>query len=374
MDPSNPLYVHPSDGPGSLPIQEKLIGAQNYRSWRRAMEIGLSTKHKLGFVRYTIPRPPVVPIPPTTPAENASACETWIQLETRFSLSNGSRKYKLSKECFEIQQQGSTVSEYYTRMKCVWEELDSMLMLPRLVTITPEMSNFLSAVEKQKEEQRLFQFLNGLDDCYGAQRSQLLLLNPLPSVENACAVIQQEESQKDVFKGGAPFVESAALFSKQENKGMCSICGYKWHPPDKCWEKVGYPVWHHKYKQPQNKLNAQNKKVGSNVGNYKRTAASVTSGSSSFTFTSEQFESLMRNVLNDMKNSGTSCADCTDDELEFVAVENVTQTESTSVPEQVCQVQIMLPLLLLPNNLENLPEKLNHQPGQKIMLCLMLNQ
>ncbi|GJR70301.1 cysteamine dioxygenase [Tanacetum coccineum] len=197
------------------------------------MEIGLSTKRKLGFVK--IQRPVALPITldnvvsRTTNAANiemwdtcnnlviswiisfvcesiaksvmfiGTASDIWSQLETRFSLSNGSRKYKLSKDTFGISQQGSYVSEYYTKMKCVWEELDSMNNFPRLVTITPEISVFLSVVEKQKEEQRLFQFLNGLDDCYSVQRSQLLLINPLLSVENACAVIQQEESQKDVF-------------------------------------------------------------------------------------------------------------------------------------------------------------------------------
>ncbi|PWA74850.1 hypothetical protein CTI12_AA247640 [Artemisia annua] len=308
MDPSNPLYIHPSDGPGSLPIQEKLIGAQNYRSWRTAVEIGLSTKRKLGFVK-------VISWIMSSVSESIaksimfidSACEIWIQLETRFSLSNGSRKYKLSKECFEIQQHGGSVSEYYTKLKCVWEELDSMTVLPRLMTVTPEMSGYLIAVEKQKEEQRLFQFLNGLDECYSAQRSQLLLINPLPSVENACAVIQQEESQKDVFTHGhVPLVETTALYGKQENKGKCGIYGFKWHPPERCWEKVGYPVWHHKYKQPQNKSAQFKPKIGVNSGNFKRTAAS-------------QFESLMRSVLDDVKNSGTSGNDCTDDELEFVA-------------------------------------------------------
>ncbi|PWA99173.1 hypothetical protein CTI12_AA011000 [Artemisia annua] len=347
MDSSNPLYVHPSNGPGSLPIQDKLIGAQNYRSWRRSMEIGLSTKRKLGFVQGTIPKPPNVAVLPITQAENVvriemwetcnnlviswimssvsdsiaksimfigTASEIWSQLETRFSLSNGSRKYKLSKDTFGISQQGSSVSEYYTRMKCVWEELDSMNNLPRLVTITPEISVFLNAVEKQKEEQRLFQFLNGLDDRYSAQRSQLLLMNPLPNVENACAVIQQEESQKDVFHGST-VVESTALYSKNSGKDKFSICGYKWHPPEKCWEKVGYPVWHHKYKQPGRSTQSRG-----NAGNstHKRTAANVTSGSSSYTFTSEQFENLMRSVLKDMR-PGATAEECTDDDLEFVA-------------------------------------------------------
>ncbi|XP_071726696.1 uncharacterized protein [Rutidosis leptorrhynchoides] len=61
MDPQqafqNPLYLHPSDGPGSVSLQEKLVGAQNYRSWRRFMKIALSTKRNLGFVTGNVTRP-----------------------------------------------------------------------------------------------------------------------------------------------------------------------------------------------------------------------------------------------------------------------------------------------------------------------------
>ncbi|GKE03337.1 cysteine-rich receptor-like protein kinase 8, partial [Tanacetum coccineum] len=76
-----------------------------------------------------------------------TAREIWQQLEKRFSLSDGSRKYKLNKDTYEINQSGSSVGEYYTRMKCVWGELDNLNVLPVIGTITPEIV--------QEESQRL---------------------------------------------------------------------------------------------------------------------------------------------------------------------------------------------------------------------------
>ncbi|XP_071727129.1 uncharacterized protein [Rutidosis leptorrhynchoides] len=209
MDPQlvqNPLFLHPSDGPGSLSIQEKLTGAQNYRSWRRSMEISLLTKRKIGFVTGTIVRSENDPVKAeawdtcnnmviswimNSVSESivksimfvGTASEIWTQLEKRFALSNGSRKYKLHKDRYENEQQGNLVSDYYTRFKCIWEELDSLSDLPRISNVTHEVVAFLTALNKQKEEEYLFQLLNGLDDKFSALRSQMLLMNPLPTVE-----------------------------------------------------------------------------------------------------------------------------------------------------------------------------------------------
>nr|GEW76532.1 cysteine-rich RLK (receptor-like protein kinase) 8 [Tanacetum cinerariifolium] len=128
----NPLYFHPFDGLSSLTVQEKLTGAQNYRAWKRPLEIGLSTKRKLRFVKGIIVRS-------ATDENLAELCDTcnnmvicwimssasesiarsimfvgtageiWQQLEKRFSLSDGSRKYKLNKDTYEITQSGSSV-------------------------------------------------------------------------------------------------------------------------------------------------------------------------------------------------------------------------------------------------------------------------
>ncbi|GKG00597.1 hypothetical protein Tco_0302287, partial [Tanacetum coccineum] len=56
----------------------------------------------------------------------------------------------------------------------------------------------------------------------------------------------------------------------------CTICGFKWHPPEKCWEKVGYPTWHHKFKQNQKAKSGV--KSGNGNAPVKKIAALVETG------------------------------------------------------------------------------------------------
>lgn len=195
----------------------KLQGAGDYRAWKRTFEIQLSAKRKLGFVDGPVSRNAADATEATkwdtcnnmviswihnNISDNIkssvlfvnTASEIWSQLEKRFSLRNGSRKYKLNKDLFSLKQGGSKVNEYFTSLSGLWEEIDSMNILPTITTTTAEVTNLLIAIETMKQEAKLFQFLNGLDDMYGAQRSQLLMMCPLPSVEMACSAIQQEES------------------------------------------------------------------------------------------------------------------------------------------------------------------------------------
>ncbi|KAJ1386443.1 Gag-polypeptide of LTR copia-type [Sesbania bispinosa] len=56
-DPSNPFFLHHSDGPGIALVSQPLTDS-NYNTWNRAMIVALSVKNKLGFVDGSIPRPP----------------------------------------------------------------------------------------------------------------------------------------------------------------------------------------------------------------------------------------------------------------------------------------------------------------------------
>lgn len=186
------------------------------------MEINLSSKRKLGFVKGTVE----MPTDDETKAELWETCNNmviawitnnlsfnvkksvmymtnaksiWDNLEKRFALTNGSRKYKLNKDLYEVKQNGMPLNDYYTLMKSIWEELDCLNVLPVILTPTDEVKKLLETIEQLKEESRLFVFLNGVDETYSLQRSQLLILDPLPSVESACGMLMQEESQREIL-------------------------------------------------------------------------------------------------------------------------------------------------------------------------------
>nr|GEV09219.1 peptidase family M48 family protein [Tanacetum cinerariifolium] len=136
--------------------------------------------------------------------------------------------------------------------------------LPKITSTATEIVAFLKALNTQKEEQ---------------------------SVETTCALLQQEEYQKGVFGSWQIGVESTALYNKGEIKEKCSICGFKWHPPEKCWKKVGYPPWHHK-----NKQNQKSKGVAKSGNAPVNRTPGLVKNRGHVVFTSKQFEQLMKSI------------------------------------------------------------------------------
>lgn len=173
------------------------------------------------------------------------------QLERRFNLTNGSRKYKLSNDLYELKQNGDDINTYFTALSVLWEELDNMSNLPVVNNPTDDVTKLLEFIEKQKEETRLFQFLNGLDEDFGPQRSQLLMLSPLPTVDVASSVLQQEESQRDVLNISKRDNDIFTMYSRNQTDKtlVCLVCGLKGHSGDRCWHIVRFPKRHPKYKK-----------------------------------------------------------------------------------------------------------------------------
>ncbi|KAL4620176.1 hypothetical protein ACB092_06G135000, partial [Castanea dentata] len=100
------------------------------------------------------------------------------------------------------------------------------------------------------------QFLNGLNDAYSQVRTQILMMEPTPSIDKAFSLVIQEERQRSLGFNLGSSVESTTLavrnlgssnasknFKGNTGKGrpMCSYCGKLGHIKEKCYKLVGFP-------------------------------------------------------------------------------------------------------------------------------------
>ncbi|XP_070002572.1 uncharacterized protein [Nicotiana sylvestris] len=186
IDPSDPLYLHPSDNPGAMLVSIPFSGI-GYRSWRYSVMHGLSVKNKLGFISGEC-KPPV----PQSQrfrqwercddmvtswilnslskdiADNveyaSNAVELWKELEDRYEQTNGARLYQIQKEINDLSQGVLNITGYYTKLKKLWEELNTLSKMTHCsCTCT---CGAKENMHKAKQDRRLIQFLMGLNEVY----------------------------------------------------------------------------------------------------------------------------------------------------------------------------------------------------------------
>ncbi|XP_019259771.1 PREDICTED: uncharacterized protein LOC109237837 [Nicotiana attenuata] len=231
LDHNHPLYLHPSDGPGSLSIGLLLTGMENYTLWSRAMKVALLGKNKLCLVDGTTSKGDfgsglahqwdrcnaivtswlmsnVSSHLLTSVLFSENAQTVWARLKERFDKVNASRLYYLHKEIFTSTQGISSVSVYFTRLTDIWVEYDAILPPPPVKDYVEQL-NF----------QRLLQFLMGLNDSFEQARSQILMMPNVPSINQAYAMIVQDESRRTIsssqFNTHTGQVEPTAMFTSQ---------------------------------------------------------------------------------------------------------------------------------------------------------------
>lgn len=83
-----------------------------------------------------------------------------------------------------------TVSEYYSKLRNLWDEYVSLVPLPACDC------DKYKVYAEHMERQKLMQFLMGLNDNFSQSRSQILLTVPSPSLNQAYNMIMQDENQR----------------------------------------------------------------------------------------------------------------------------------------------------------------------------------
>ncbi|XP_031504181.1 uncharacterized protein LOC116266877 [Nymphaea colorata] len=146
--------------------------------------------------------------------------------------------------CKQLQ---SSICVYYTQLKSLWDEYDSYVILPTCDC------GAMRQVKEIHEQQRLLEFLMELNESYSAIHSQILLMEPTPSIPRAYSLLVQEERQREVHVSLPSESISAAAIQRQNNdrdlnvkfKGkprmQCEHCGRMGHTKARCYHIHGFP-------------------------------------------------------------------------------------------------------------------------------------
>lgn len=153
-----------------------------------------------------------------------TAKELWDELRERFGECNRPPLYQIQREISTVTKGNTTIAQYYTRLKKLWDEL---------TCLTPVLEcscGGAKTITKSIEASKLVQFLMGLNDAYDFIREQILLLDPLPNVNKAYAMVLRVEKQCEV---------SQVYLGNQENNAFLSKIQQGSNPRTREWSWPG---------------------------------------------------------------------------------------------------------------------------------------
>ncbi|KAH0675256.1 hypothetical protein KY285_023057 [Solanum tuberosum] len=258
IDYHHSLFLHASDAPSSMSIGMPLLGMENYSLWREVMHLSLLTRNKFGFVDGSITRDTfgkdyellwdhcnavvkswimhnVSRILINGVLFRSSAHAIWEDLRERFYKVTTSRMFSLHRSIFTLGQGTLSVSAYYSKLKDLLDEYDSLMPPPCCDCVKSK--DYTAHLQYQ----RLLQFLMGLNDGYAHARSQILMKSHIPNLNQAYAMVLQDETQK--ISAGNGRMDPTALFTarglgfKSKKSGLeCEFCHVKGHNKTQCFK------------------------------------------------------------------------------------------------------------------------------------------
>ncbi|CAN1345673.1 hypothetical protein LINPERPRIM_LOCUS40470 [Linum perenne] len=142
------------------------------------------------------------------------ALDLWKELQEKYGEADSVRIAQLRVEISTCRQGNSTVTEYYNRLKNLWSEYISFQPIPPCEcggeTHTGTCNTY-AAVKIHQENDHVIDFIIGLNDEHDNTKSQLLLMDPPPSLKTALKFAMKLERQLKGISKETKGIESIAL-------------------------------------------------------------------------------------------------------------------------------------------------------------------
>ncbi|KAL6335694.1 hypothetical protein AAG906_032886 [Vitis piasezkii] len=245
--------------PSIAPIDIKL-DRTNYALWSQVVEMYIFGKDKLGYINGWL----INSMDPSLIGNFIwfpTAKLMWDSIATTyFDGSDMSQVYDLRCRVTQLKQAGGSLEKYYNDLQGLWREIDFRRPNPMECAVDIQNYNLLL------QEDRVYVFLDGLDDRLDKIRGDVLQLCPFPTVEQAYAQVRHEALCQFVMITGSTSTVSGAVLatkglklgsyiqpltvhngrhkSRTSSEGLkCSHCGNSKHTRDTYFKLHGYLDW-----------------------------------------------------------------------------------------------------------------------------------
>lgn len=215
---------------------EKLNG-RNYREWAQSIKLVVEGKGRIGYLTGDMKKPVDPVLLQKWKSENsmvmswlvnsmapsiskiylfmATAKDIWDSVREMYSdTEDSSQIFEIKTKLWKAKQGERSVTEYYMEMSSLWQELD--LSMDEQWDCPSDGVRY----KKRVENERLYEFLAGLDRQLDDVRGRILSRRPLPSTRDTFADVRREESRRlimlkkdDSGAEGDERVDGSALLS-----------------------------------------------------------------------------------------------------------------------------------------------------------------
>ncbi|XP_048495752.1 uncharacterized protein LOC125495081 [Beta vulgaris subsp. vulgaris] len=291
----DPLFIAVNDN-GSTPLGSIIFDGTNFMNWSKSIRIALGAKNKLGFLGGKHPKPTsgeeemqkwercdymvrswmLATMKSDVAASLVNMQSTrqlWEEIVERYAQTNAPQLFSLKKDLWELQQNNLSVSEYFCKLKSIWDQIADLEGIPECTcgAMAKCSCDLAKKLMELQSTERLIKFVMGLNNGYDQMKSNLLSTDPLVTVNKAYNLVLQIERQKQITGEMTAALEASALAVNRQNQSRslgplknfqkkdyfkqikiekmarsCDHCGKKGHCKEECFKIVGYPDWYKK--------------------------------------------------------------------------------------------------------------------------------
>ncbi|CAA7032084.1 unnamed protein product [Microthlaspi erraticum] len=272
----SPYDLSAADNPGAV-ISHPLLKGSNYEEWACGLKTALCSRKKFGFLDGSIERPTdgspdledwltiqallvswikmtIEPSLRSSISRRDVAKDLWDNLKKRFSVTNGPRIQQLKAELACCKQRGLAIEAYFGKLNRIWDSMAHYRPI-RTCKCGKCECDLGTTQEQDREEEKVHEFLFGLDETFRTVRSTLVSRSPLQPLEEVYNIVRQEEDLKtsartsdETLEVTAHAVQTRARVNPirgdtHDTSLMCKHCHRSGHPSDSCFAVIGYPDW-----------------------------------------------------------------------------------------------------------------------------------